>query len=30
MGNRPHLDILVGGIVLGQWLPYQRKIRGGR
>ncbi|MET7424223.1 hypothetical protein [Dactylosporangium sp. NPDC005555] len=29
MGNRPHLDVLVAGIVLGDWLPYQRKARTG-
>jgi hypothetical protein len=30
MGNRPHLDYVVAGIVLAQWLPYQRTARGAR
>jgi hypothetical protein len=30
MGNRPHLDFVVGGIVMGQWLPYERKVSTGR
>lgn len=25
MGNRPHLDFVVAGIVLAQWLPYERR-----
>jgi hypothetical protein len=30
MGNRPHLDFVVAGIVLAQWLPYERKASNGR
>jgi hypothetical protein len=29
MGNRPHLDFVVGGIVMGEWLPYKRKVGTG-
>jgi hypothetical protein len=28
-GDRPHLDSVVGGIVMGDWLPYKRKVKGG-
>jgi hypothetical protein len=30
MGRRPHLDYVVGGIVMGEWLPYERKVKGQR
>jgi hypothetical protein len=25
--RRPHLDIVVGGIVTGEWLPYKRRVK---
>ncbi len=30
VGGSPDLDFVVGGIVMGEWLPYQRKVRNGR